>query len=267
MANRRMISKSISVSKQVNDMSLLSRLIFTWMIPHADDWGRMAGDPGVIRAMVFPMSTVANMIPGQPIQITITDEIIDGCLDEMVDSALIVRYETDGIQYLCFPSWDNHQTGLHKRTPSKFPEVPGSSGKFRDLPASCARGTEQNRREGNRTEGNCAFDASVEDPTPGDAHSSPLFSFPITKAYIDVFLPGGTIPNKERRKAFAAVLQLSKHPLYESELAEYSQGKRALEWLLDNREDLGRNGDRKPLQYIVPALLEILDNAMPEDAG
>ena len=120
-----MISKSISVSKQVNGLSMGAKLLFTWMIPHCDDWGRMSGDPEVVKAIVLPMDN------------DYSPELIDSYLWEMVKAKLIVRYLHDGEQYLCFPKWEEHQTGLHKRTDSKFPEpnsniqeVPGSSRKF-----------------------------------------------------------------------------------------------------------------------------------------
>jgi len=54
MANRRMLAKSISTSIEVNNLSLPARLLFTWMIPHADDDGRLKGDPKYIKATVVP---------------------------------------------------------------------------------------------------------------------------------------------------------------------------------------------------------------------
>lgn len=56
MAKARMLHKTISTSLQVNKLSLPSRLLFTWMIAHADDDGRMRGDPEYIKATVVPMT-------------------------------------------------------------------------------------------------------------------------------------------------------------------------------------------------------------------
>lgn len=46
MANRRMISKSISVSEQANVLADFAALLFIWMLPHTDDWGISQKDQG-----------------------------------------------------------------------------------------------------------------------------------------------------------------------------------------------------------------------------
>ena len=55
MAKARMLHKTISTSSQVNKLSLPARLLFTWAIAHADDDGRLRGDPEYIKATVVPM--------------------------------------------------------------------------------------------------------------------------------------------------------------------------------------------------------------------
>ena len=158
MANRRMISKSISVSEQVNGMSLLARLLFTWMIPHADDWGRMPGSSRTIRALVIPLGDV-------------NDDQVDGALSEMEAAGLIRRYRNGGSQFLYFPKWEDHQTGLHKRTSSKYPDPPkptlkpATSRKFREVPASRVR-AEPNLTEPNLTEQKRSTPAGPADKPP-----------------------------------------------------------------------------------------------------
>lgn len=146
-----MISKSISVSEKVNSMSMFARLLYTWIIPHTDDFGRISGSPMKIKALVVPMAEESK-----------TD--VANALQEMVDQGLIVWYVVEGTQYIQINSFDKYQTGLHKRTKSRypdpeegqkigvktddseaFPEVPGSSGKLPKVPP------EQNRTELNRT--------------------------------------------------------------------------------------------------------------------
>lgn len=56
MAKARMIHKKISASTQVNRLTLPARLLFSWMIPHADDEGRIKGEPEYIKAVVVPMT-------------------------------------------------------------------------------------------------------------------------------------------------------------------------------------------------------------------
>lgn len=141
MASGRMLKNSISLNERVNELSIPAMLIYTWMISHADDFGRMRGTAKHIRAAVVPMRD------------DLTADLVEGCLCEMSAKGLIQRYEVKGEIYIQFPSWDEHQTGLHKRTKSKFPDpIPGDSGKFREIPASCAH-AEQNRteQEQNRT--------------------------------------------------------------------------------------------------------------------
>jgi hypothetical protein len=161
MASKRMISKSISLSLQVNSMTLLSQHLFTWMIPHADDYGRMTGNPAVIRAMVMPMCTVIQVAPGVEAQVQITNEIVDSCLDEMASNNLIVRYTVGGEAFLAFPKWEEHQT-LSKRAISKIPvppvsggilENPGSSGKILENPGSAGE-TQDFPTQFKLTEGN-----------------------------------------------------------------------------------------------------------------
>jgi len=157
MAERRMISKSISVSERVNSMSLFARLLFTWMIPHTDDFGRMTGSPMKVKALVVPMADE-------------TKDDVENALREMVEQDLIYWYSVDGKQYIQIKNFDKHQTGLHKRTKSQYPapeegtpvlptppdsrnfrELPGNSGKAPEIPLEQNR-TEQNGTEQNSTE-------------------------------------------------------------------------------------------------------------------
>jgi DnaD/phage-associated family protein len=133
MANRRMISKSISVSERVNQLSTFAALLYTWMISHADDFGRMPGSPAKIKALVIPMQ--ANSISE-----------VEQALQEMDSRKLIVWYEVDDTKYIQFPGWEKHQAGLHKRTNSSYPEPLGHSEKFPEIPG------QENLREGNLRE-------------------------------------------------------------------------------------------------------------------
>ncbi|MGK5512267.1 DnaD domain-containing protein [Brevibacillus formosus] len=135
MAERRMISKSISVSERVNGLSdTFHMLLFTWMVPHADDFGRLFGSPMKIKALVVPM-----------LDKTIKD--VEEALSSLHREGLIQWYEIGGDQFIQIDKFDRHQTGLHKRTKSKFPEPPGNSGNFPEIPF------EEKRTEENRTEG------------------------------------------------------------------------------------------------------------------
>ena len=56
MAKARMLHNKISTLLQVNRLSLPAKLLFTWMIAHADDEGRLRGEPEYIKATVVPMT-------------------------------------------------------------------------------------------------------------------------------------------------------------------------------------------------------------------
>lgn len=136
-----MISKVISISEKVNGLSLFGRLLYTWMIPHTDDFGRMTGSPAKVRALVVPMG-----------EETISE--VEQALREMSNRGLIQWYEVDGERFVQIINFDEHQQGLHKRTKSKFPdppseedEIPGSSGKFTNIPSEL----ELNRTESTTT--------------------------------------------------------------------------------------------------------------------
>ena len=168
MAERRMIARSISVSEQVATLeSDFARLLFTWMIAHADDYGVMTGSAMRVRAMVVPM-------------LDHTTAEVEAALADMERRELIWRYERDGLPWLQFRTWEEHQSGLHKRTapkqpvyhlpaatqtPDSFPDVPGSSRKF---PASRARAEVEveGERERKGTEGEGAREARAREDTP-----------------------------------------------------------------------------------------------------
>ena len=142
MAKRRSLHGSISISEQVDQLSIPAALLFTWAISHLDDFGRITGSPARFGAQVVPLKFNRKGW-------TVSD--IDGYLDEMsraqdeAGTPLVVRYQVNGIRAAWFPKFEEHQDGLHKRTKSKwpdpprdglkFPEVPGTSRKFPEVPS------------------------------------------------------------------------------------------------------------------------------------
>lgn len=100
-ARARMLSPSISVSERVNELSLKGALLYTWMIAHADDQGRMSGVTKTLKARVVPMRD------------DVTKSDIDVLLEEMLEQELIKIYDDDGpvIQLL---GWQDFQ---HLRSP------------------------------------------------------------------------------------------------------------------------------------------------------
>ena len=158
MANRRMLSKSISVSDETNELTDFAALLFTWMISHTDDYGVIPGSAGRIKALVVPRRNR-------------TDAEVDAALEEMRALGLIYRYELNGNQYLQMVNFDRYQDGLNKRTAPRCPvcpedqkerfgrqegdnlqALPAASGPFLEIPAVSGNfselpGTSRNFRE------------------------------------------------------------------------------------------------------------------------
>ncbi len=109
MANRRMLSKSISISRKVNQLSEFAQLLFTWMIAHTDDFGRIDGDPEIVKAIVMPLSKKK------------TQDFIHALI-EMVCANLILWYRAENDLLIQIINFDEHQPNLSKRTSSKHPE-------------------------------------------------------------------------------------------------------------------------------------------------
>lgn len=105
-----MISKSISISEKVNIRlpDIFDMVLYTWLIPHSDDFGRLYGSPAKIKALVVPMLDKSI-------------KEVELSLQHIHDSELINWYEIDGDKYIQINNFEDYQTGLHKRTPSKFP--------------------------------------------------------------------------------------------------------------------------------------------------
>lgn len=136
MAEKRMISKVISISKKFNVRldDHFSRLLYVLLIPHSDDFGRLTGDPFKLKALILPMME------------DVTWQDVERALVKLHNADLIIWYEVGDEKYIQINNFEEHQTGLHKRTKSKFPDPPGDSRKFPEIPS------EQNRTEEKRTE-------------------------------------------------------------------------------------------------------------------
>lgn len=83
MAQGRIINKSISLSEKANTISDAAALLYSWMIPHGDDFGLLQGSPMTIKALVAPMRSWSI-------------EQVKLFIDEMVAVGLIrvVQYES-----------------------------------------------------------------------------------------------------------------------------------------------------------------------------
>lgn len=140
-----MISKSLSTSEKF--ASLVERTpelfefchaLYPLVVAHTDDFGRLQGDVFTVKHQCYPASPRS------------LNEFASA-LAIMNDVELLVWYAVAGKKYIQIPNFETHQQGLHKRTRSAFPRVPGDSGNNEELPEQL-KGTEEKRTEGNLRE-------------------------------------------------------------------------------------------------------------------
>jgi hypothetical protein len=152
------------------------------LVVHADDFGRLEGDPFSIRMRVWPSSPRPD------------SEFADA-LRALDQAGLIHWYEVNDRKYVEVVSFAEHQTGLKNRTTSKFPErpdgqvagaatVPGDSGNFLEVPEDSRKfpdiPSEEKGREGNGREGNDA--RAVRQQTAAQTTSPPDAAGPMGTA-------------------------------------------------------------------------------------
>lgn len=97
MAKARMLHKKISLSMQVNNLSLPTQLLFTWMIAHADDDGKLRGEPEYIKATVVPMKKWSF-------------GLIKKYMEEIKSNKLIYYWQENDEWFIEFIKWKDHQS-------------------------------------------------------------------------------------------------------------------------------------------------------------
>lgn len=115
MAERRMLAKTISTSRKINKLSDRAALIYTWMIPHTDDFGHLEGDPVSIRAKVVPMRNIDLLE-------------IEKDLKEMENCDVIKSYQIGEEMYIEITNFDSFQTFRADR--ERRMEYPAPSGEL-----------------------------------------------------------------------------------------------------------------------------------------
>jgi len=104
LARRRYTSTEISTDKKVNKLGLsygdFAVMLYTWMIPHAEDNCEITGDPEELKFIVCP---------GRKDK---TEDDIKNAIDGMAELKLISLFERDGKPMILFPpkSFYKYQT-------------------------------------------------------------------------------------------------------------------------------------------------------------
>jgi hypothetical protein len=161
MANRRMISKSISISKTLAKASDSAALLYTWLIPHCDDGGNMDADPLAVKGIVVPMRPVS------------VDDVAND-LSELEQLGAISFYEavnggSEIERFLHINKFERHQTLRTDRLDKRFPDF-GKPVVNQAATAGKPNVTERNVTELNITEPNGGGDVTKtkEQPTTTD---------------------------------------------------------------------------------------------------
>lgn len=106
MARKRYISTELSTDGKLADLSIhgfLPLLLYTWSIPHMDDWGRLTGDARQFKLLVCPA-------------LDILLREVDEALNQIAAAGLWERYEVDGKWCIAVPAtkWFKHQSYINK---------------------------------------------------------------------------------------------------------------------------------------------------------
>lgn len=110
MANSRLLNKQISLSEKVADLpSDTCRLLYTWLIPHTDDFGVVEASPRKIKALVFPMNDC-------------TVEDIGIQLESIEKAGLLTRFQYGGKEFFYMNGFTEKQTLKKDRQPQTILE-------------------------------------------------------------------------------------------------------------------------------------------------
>lgn len=131
MSRRRYISTDLSTDIKLAELSehgTLPLLLFTWAIPHMDDWGRMTGDARQFKLLVCPALDVSS-------------REVEESLTNIASVDLWIRYQIDGKQFIAIPEdrWFKHQSYINKGKRgddggSNFPKPPNNADEHRKTP-------------------------------------------------------------------------------------------------------------------------------------
>src|SRR4051812_43646231 len=138
MARGRMISNSLSTSEKfaalvtaAPEMFEFCHALYPLLVSHTDDFGRLQGDPFTVKAKCYPASPRS-----------LVD--FEAGLHEMHEVGLVIWFTVAGKRFIQIWDFERHQQGLHKRTRSQFPRVPGISGNDEEVPGQ-EKGTKEKR--------------------------------------------------------------------------------------------------------------------------
>lgn len=108
MARKRMISPDFWADPKIAKLTIAERLLFVGLISNANDYGKLRGQPWIIKGHVFPADTI-------------TIKQVDHMLEAIRRLELIERYKIKGESYIKLCNWDRHQK-LHHPAKDEHPD-------------------------------------------------------------------------------------------------------------------------------------------------
>jgi len=109
MARKRMISPQIWDKRKFYSLNLRQRLLFIGLFSNADDFGKLEGEPVVVKSKIFPADKISK-------------RMIENDLDVLHKKGFIIWYKSiDNNRFIMLKNWDKHQKVPHK-CPSTIPE-------------------------------------------------------------------------------------------------------------------------------------------------
>lgn len=134
-----MLAKSISIDRELNNLSLKSQLIYTWCVPYLDDFGLLTSDTGNIKYLIFPRNQ------------HISEEDIMLFVDEAEKEGLI---EQAGDDCFYFKGFAKHNPLTdYKKSKSEFKENRWNKGKSKYSPEIPSK-PQENPSKGKVSKGN-----------------------------------------------------------------------------------------------------------------
>jgi len=106
-----MLSRRMSLSKRVPQLTIKSQLIFTWIIAWLDDYGCFTADPEEVKSLVFPRNK------------KVSENDIATAVKEMVCVNLVNLYQKDDDWFLQYTNFNKFQTFRSDRPKiSEYPQ-------------------------------------------------------------------------------------------------------------------------------------------------
>jgi hypothetical protein len=120
MARFRTIDPAMRTSPQIDELSVLARLVLVYLLSEADDEGRLLGDAISLRLACFPRGFPRGVTPAR----------LDEAVRELTEPRrrLFTAYEVDGQAYLAAVGWRDGKSWMYqvvdRPKSSRFPDPP-----------------------------------------------------------------------------------------------------------------------------------------------